>query len=427
MTRRIAQVLIATGLLGMLVVGLVRAQNLYVLEGLFRQETNYEYAVTATPGDLYYVSIAVPLPGDGVSLGHSQRVIDHEVVADPVADNGWDTTDASGTVWRTTEWYYVAESAVLTRRVQCVEETLYGPIVTASAYPFSSRGLPSSVSRWLEADGYSQSSAPEIVELADELTRGAQTEIEAVGRILGWVHAQIEYSCSRTVCVPVFEVDALFTLENRIGNCVNFANLAIALLRAAGLPAMPVTGFVADRAESHAAHAWIAVYFPDLDWVEFETANWMPAYGEVPVTFLLPQHITLHRGEGQGVCNASFTELHAAEFAITERPIEVTEVAAQIGAGQAVSWVVTLESAYDEITRFTLQVDGVPTGWHVGLSESEVSINPEGVADTRDILLTVCPPADAQTGAEATIALRATTEAGDDVGTVTAAVRVRGE
>jgi len=415
---------VAAMVLVSLLSGIAQATNLYVLQGTFRQHTTYAYTVTATPADTFYISTTVPLPHTNTLLGHRQKIVACEIIADPIADSGWQMTDSFGTVWSTTEWYYVPESTVLTRQVECIDETTYGNIVTSSGYPVSTTEIPSSVKRWLEADSVSQSTVPEIVRLAEELARDTRTQIEVVGRILGWIRANVEYSCSRTVCVPVFEVNALFTLQNRIGNCVNFANLAIALLRAAGIPAMPVCGFVADRAESHAGHAWIAAYFPDRGWVEFETANWIPAYGEVPVTFLLPQHITLYYGEGEGVCNALFTELHTAEFTITDRPVAVSEVSAQIAAGEAVSWVATLDSPYDEITTFALHVDGVPRGWHTSLSECDVTIDPDGVADTCDILFTVYPSNSVRTGTEATITLYAETADGEAVGAVVAEIQI---
>lgn len=74
----------------------------------------------------------------------------------------------------------------------------------------------------------------------------------------------------------------------------------MAPLQAAGFAVAPVNGFVADRPGSYAAHAWIAVYFPDLGWVKFESSNWMPLNRDIPVTFLLAQHTTPFWGEGRG-------------------------------------------------------------------------------------------------------------------------------
>ncbi len=402
------------------------AANLYVLEGLFRQETDYTYTVTATPEAFSSVTLTIPLPGSTESLAHSVEIVSCEVTGEPAADGRWEETDELGNRWLSAQWYMAEGDVILTRRVRCVEETLYGATVTADPYPLPRSCLPSDVTRWLNASSVAQSADPQIRALVQTLTDGTAMEIEAVGRILAWVRSNLRYACSAELCFPVPQVDALFTLEHSMGNCVNFANLTIALLRAAGIPALSVNGFVADRGESHASHAWIAAFFPDLGWVEFESANWIPAYREVPVTFLLPQHISLYRGDGRGISSVSFRENHAAEFTVTDRPSEVSDVHAEVGAAEAASWVVTLSSPFSEAVLFTLDLEGIPDGWHADLSEVEILIDPDGVTRTRDVLLTIRPPEDVPPGAEASVELSARGR-GEIVGTITATVQVVGE
>jgi len=397
--------------------------NLFALEGMFRQETTYVYTVTATPEGAGPITVTVPIPLTSGSLGHTQTIALCEVVGDPRPDQQWEDTDGLGNPWATVRWFRAAGEVQLMRRVTCVEETRYGPIFTTSPYPVARSSLPWDVVRWLEPSSKVQATAPEIRKRALDLVSGTKTELEAVARILSWVHANVRYACSKDLCDPVLRVDALFTLEKLVGNCVNFANLTLALLRAAGIPAQPVNGFVADRTEARASHAWVAVYFPDLGWVEWESSNWMPGYREVPVTFLLPQHITLFRGDGKGVSSAAFDEKHEAEFTITERPREVTEVRADVRPGEAVAWVVTLRSPLSESSLFALVVEGAPSGWHAAVSDTAVGIDPDGATRTRDVLLTIVPPAGARVGAKAIVVLTARA-GGAVVGKFTAAVTV---
>lgn len=95
-----------------------------------------------------------------------------------------------------------------------------------------------------------------------------------------------------TVSTPVLEV-----LEKKRGVCQDFAHLMIACLRAIGLSARYVSGYLLTRPPpgkprligADASHAWVSVYAPGgaTDWVDFD-----------PTNDLLPdtEHITLAFG-----------------------------------------------------------------------------------------------------------------------------------
>ena len=99
-----------------------------------------------------------------------------------------------------------------------------------------------------------------------------------------------------TVATPVLEV-----LENKRGVCQDFAHLMIACLRALGLAARYVSGYLLTRPPpgkprligADASHAWVSVYAPDFPngWVDFD-----------PTNNLLPdtEHITVALGRDFG-------------------------------------------------------------------------------------------------------------------------------
>lgn len=70
-------------------------------------------------------------------------------------------------------------------------------------------------------------------------------------------------------------------LENRRGVCQDFAHLAIGCLRATGLPARYVSGYLETRPPegterlvgADASHAWFAVYVPDYGWLDLDPTN----------------------------------------------------------------------------------------------------------------------------------------------------------
>jgi len=92
-----------------------------------------------------------------------------------------------------------------------------------------------------------------------------------------------------TVNTPVESV-----LVSRKGVCQDFAHLMIACMRNMGLPARYVSGYIETfpppgkekLVGSDASHAWVAVYFPDIGWVEFDpTNNQLPSNNHITVAF----------------------------------------------------------------------------------------------------------------------------------------------
>ena len=64
------------------------------------------------------------------------------------------------------------------------------------------------------------------------------------------------------------EDDALTVLRQRRGVCQDFAHLASALARAAGVPARYVSGYVRPpEGDGEASHAWVELYLPGSGWV----------------------------------------------------------------------------------------------------------------------------------------------------------------
>lgn len=424
---------------------------LFTLEGVLLQESEHTDTVIASAGSgPSDVDIAIPLPSSGGSLGHAQGVTACELTADPALQSSREEMDADGNRWFVAHWTGASGDVRLVRRTQWLDETHYLPIRTTSRYPIHPNGLPADALPWLAASPQVQSDAPAIVQLAGQLTTGAVLQIEVVARVLAWLHEHVTVAeCSD----PVPHIDALWTLENRRGICGNYSNLALALLRAAGIPARPALGYVADGdAQSGIGHVWIDVYFSDLGWVEFESSPWVPSgavlvlemYNNhfpdtgVPATFLLPQHLTLTRGDERGISGADFYEQHAASVTELDRPREVTEAQAVVSPGVAISWVLTLRSpSYYEVLLYeigfgyadldlALAMSGVPAGWYASLSQTEVSIAKQWVSTpgpTRNVLLTVIPPSTATHGEAASIVVTATSN-GKVIGTFTADVTV---
>ncbi len=84
-------------------------------------------------------------------------------------------------------------------------------------------------------------------------------------------------------------------LQARTGVCQDFAHVGIACLRAFGLPARYVSGYLLTQSTNgqprltgaDASHAWFSVWCPEFGWVDFDPTNNMRAQNE---------HITLGWG-----------------------------------------------------------------------------------------------------------------------------------
>jgi transglutaminase-like putative cysteine protease len=397
--------------------------GLFVLEGTYRQRTDYAYELTLTHAGgwleaIVYTVPPIDQPWYRVLLEHQELIATAPWQRISSDENRW------GRGWTTLRWNDAPDEIVVTREVVAVSEAAYGPILLADPYPVRRDELTTLVRRGLESTEQIQCDDPTIRAIASAVVSDSRTQMEAVARVLAYVRTTLRYACGKDLCDPVYRVDAAYTLQRGIGNCVCYANATLALLRAADIPCIEASGFVADREESHSGHAWIAVYFPSRGWVEFESADWMPAYREVPMTFLMPQHISIQWGEMPGITRAEFTEVHRASFEILERPAAVTAVEATVAAGSPVAWVCTLENEPWDSCVMTVFVEGVPAGWHASLSETRVTFAEDtDPGNSVDILLTVLPGAEAAGGSTANLSVIAERD-GDVVGVLDVVVTV---
>ena len=90
-----------------------------------------------------------------------------------------------------------------------------------------------------------------------------------------------------TIATPLNEV-----LEHKRGVCQDFAHLQVGCLRAMGIPAKYVSGYIETLPKpgeekligADATHAWIAYFSPEEGWVEFDPTNDKPANNQHIVT-----------------------------------------------------------------------------------------------------------------------------------------------
>ena len=133
--------------------------------------------------------------------------------------------------------------------------------------------------------------APDISRFAAPLFPAGAPVLRAAVALMAHIHREFEFDPeATTVATPLSEV-----LEQRRGVCQDFAHLMIACLRAQGLAARYVSGYLLTTPPpgkprlvgADASHAWVSLFVPGLGWVDLD-----------PTNNLLPdtEHITLAWG-----------------------------------------------------------------------------------------------------------------------------------
>lgn len=119
---------------------------------------------------------------------------------------------------------------------------------------------------------------PAVQALADSLTADRPTQYDRVVAVQRWLQTEFAY----TLDLPDTRAQATlehFLFERRAGHCEYFSTALAVLLRAAGIPARNVNGFLGGEwnefgrylavTQNH-AHSWVEVWFSAIGWVPFD-------------------------------------------------------------------------------------------------------------------------------------------------------------
>ena len=132
---------------------------------------------------------------------------------------------------------------------------------------------------------------PVFAEFAASAFEPGRPILDAVTDLTARIHREFKFDpTATTISTPLAEV-----LEKRRGVCQDFAHLQIACLRALGLPARYVSGYLetvpppgqTKLVGSDASHAWLSFFCPGIGWMDVDPTNNL---------FPSMQHITLGWG-----------------------------------------------------------------------------------------------------------------------------------
>jgi len=159
------------------------------------------------------------------------------------------------------------------KRVQVT--TKMHPLRSKVPFPIPANAVPQSLSQYLMPEKDRQSNDPSLTRLVAEITGSSRTVAEAANTILSWLADNLTFDTSITV-----SSDALSALKQRKAYCVGYSNLAVAMLRAAGIPARVAHGYLPPgyewgfskdywgvKVNDGGFHAYLELFYPDTGWV----------------------------------------------------------------------------------------------------------------------------------------------------------------
>jgi hypothetical protein len=151
------------------------------------------------------------------------------------------------------------------------------------------------------AEKYLEVDHVEISTLADFLTVDAETDCQAVNNIYTYVIDSMAYAGY----VPG-DNGALLAHQTGSGDCTDYADLMIALTRAAGISARFVEGVTYGTDgyydEGQTKHDWLEVYLPGSGWVPMDP-TWGENEADVYFAGMSPDHIIVTKGRNLSPLN----------------------------------------------------------------------------------------------------------------------------
>ena len=120
-------------------------------------------------------------------------------------------------------------------------------------------------------------SMPELRAYAESSFTRGRPVLEAVSDLTARLYTDFTYDPNfTTIATPLADV-----IKHRRGVCQDFAHLGIGCLRAMGLAARYISGYIETLPPpdgkplvgADASHAWFSVYLPDVGWIDFDPTN----------------------------------------------------------------------------------------------------------------------------------------------------------
>ncbi len=189
---------------------------------------------------------------------------------------------------------------------------------------------------YMVSEQYYNSSNPSLVALSNSIVNALDNPIEKARDLFDWVVSNIDYE------IQDEELGAFLAYNQGIGDCSEYSDLLITLLRIQGIPARKVTGFLVTNVANHQpklgnkyvfdlnfdgvslttsstneilGHAWVEYYVPSVGWIVCD-----PTWGSGYFNHIDFLRFNLNIG-AWFFLPGSYPAQHISEFSIIPAPV----------------------------------------------------------------------------------------------------------
>jgi len=254
------------------------AEN-YILNGSQSSQINFQIIQKIDPmPDAAQLILSFVVPLSFISPTFRQQITNVDFSFEPSPWRRMEKSDHRGNKIIEAIWQNPSVPIRTAVRFQADNSVSLNSLIAVTPFPMPAQDR-------LDADYLS---ATPLVEAGDadirlkayQLTRSSETLFDAVQQILTWLVDHMRYVVNPT------SYSAIYAFQSGSGNCQNYSHLAAAMMRSVGIPVRIVNGItlsepydiqvgdtILTSRMALGRHAWIEVYFPDLDWVPFDPSG----------------------------------------------------------------------------------------------------------------------------------------------------------
>lgn len=169
----------------------------------------------------------------------------------------------------TTPTYSQEVNFISNNKMQVISKVNLNKLILNDKYPLLLPFKNFNLIPYLQQSEHYGNKNSKIKNLVIKLTKNKSYLYEVVTHILTYVGDNITY-------VNNFDkpTEALSVLTSKEGNCEGFTNLAVALLRNAGIPSRAVTTYAFSKNNSY-LHSIVEVYFPSSGWIAYDPQGYL--------------------------------------------------------------------------------------------------------------------------------------------------------